>query len=144
MKCYKCGIRPAEIKEVGSENGVPYINYYCRKCYNEIKSNNGDRSGDRCLVCRKEYEEISKDWYVGCLECYETLNRRKLDNLMLKIHNRNYHIGKRPEEATLPSEEVADILESRYLDAMEKGDAVEAEMLRGQIKGLAAREMGKK
>lgn len=44
MKCYKCGIRPAEIKEVGSENGVPYINYYCRKCYNEIKSNNGDRS----------------------------------------------------------------------------------------------------
>ena len=63
---------------------------------------------------------------------------------MLKIHNRNYHIGKRPEEATLPSEEVAEILESRYLDAMEKGDAVEAEMLRGQIKGLAAREMGKK
>lgn len=141
MNCYKCGIRPAEIKVVSDYGGKPSISYYCRRCYNEIKSSNGDRYSDRCLVCKKGFNELADDWNVGCLNCYETMDRQKLDSLLCSIQNRCYHIGKRIEEATMPLKEVIAILESRYFDAVQKGDTYEAEMLKGQIKGLSDKEL---
>ncbi len=100
-------------------------------------------SGLECSDCGLNYEDFLAVGRLGCGQCYESFHEN-LDDLMLRLHGANRHVGRAPSETEYPvetSEASAVESEKRRLDhqlrqAIEQEDYERAAKLRDEIRAF--------
>lgn len=149
MICSKCGKNAATNHIHTVINGIVKDVYLCPLCAKESNvsafSNgdlfemfsyllNGEKTGGeshkKCELCGSTIEDISKSGRVGCDKCYDVF-KAELEPLLIRIHGRTEHIGKKPKSTVESS--VGEIFDKQNIDTENDEIAVLKEQLKKAI-----------
>ncbi len=160
MLCENCGHALATTHYHSIINGVVNDKYLCNTCalkyknmklsdsniYNMLTSIFDDSvtykniNNKKCECCGTTIDDISKSGVVGCAECYKTFEN-ELTPLLLKIHGRSLHVGKKANNSQLTKNEITNVNEIEKLKqelkaAIEKEEYEKAAIIRDKIKEI--------
>lgn len=157
MLCEECNQNPASVViTVMSGNGTT-TRHLCKSCMEKMESSfaKGELSSFlssilsllshepkqeeslTCDQCGLTYSEFLRSGKLGCTHCY-TAFAEQLKPMLLRVHGRNQHAGRVPENRKHEREleQCISQLKSRMDDAVAREDFEQAATLRDEIRVL--------
>lgn len=154
MVCEKCKQNYATTIVTKTVNGETTTTHMCVECafkagYSNIFGNfslNHTMSEfdsktaypqKKCSKCGATFEQLLSSGKIGCSKCYYTFKDELLPTIQ-KIHGKELHVGKRPQNRVKVQEPI-DLLEElkqRLDKAIEKQEFETAAVLRDEIKKM--------
>lgn len=161
MLCEKCKKNQATTHISSTVNGVHVEKNLCAACaaeegfsefggglfsmlssmFGEGVSSPGIRSGLRCSLCGKSFEDIAESGRLGCANCYKTFASQLAPSLQ-RIHGTVKHVGKRSKFRQVQDTKANRLekLKTALQTAIHEEAFEKAAELRDEIKKLEAQQ----
>jgi protein arginine kinase activator len=157
VTCEECKNNPVDVILTMVINGLAITKHLCSDCakkYNPNEISNvlaailasmaaKESTPDIiCPSCRMTFAEYKTSGRLGCAKCYSAF-RVQLQPILLRIHGRVHHAGRRPPETmeTRSDRQRIDDLRKRLCDAVNDEDYETAALLRDEIKSVTLAAM---
>lgn len=160
MLCEECNQNQATVVVTVMTGNGTTTRHLCKECVEKMESSiaKGDMSSFlssllnllsketkeetlKCDACGLTYDEFLKTGKLGCTQCYKVF-AEQLKPLLLRVHGRNQHAGRVPENRREERELEQQILvlKTRMEEAVTAENFEEAATLRDEIKALAEQQ----